>query len=230
MKLFIRLTEIISSLACSSTSTEIDGLAELLKKLTTLEATILAQRQERELLLDQQEKVKESVKQLLEKRGVRFAAQQPELNKLAAVSLVQENKTNALQQATLNSEVADRLDGFLLSEQDIAAIPTYIRQRLTVTECNEVLTTIDKLLIEKAKLFKRSYIKLAIHERLKPTNGGKWNAPNWKGQAYVTEKQLRASLTGKGKLALKTAIPSLRHLGRIKQLRENGNEYYVKLW
>ncbi|CAJ0571181.1 unnamed protein product, partial [Mesorhabditis spiculigera] len=117
---------------------------------------------------------------------------------------------------------------FLVTPDELAAVPSYMKGRLTVADLNEILTTIDTICCERETFLHARNLSQADKIRQREMRSAK--EPKLDGMRYVTEAELRDKLPPKAKLAMKYGMQSLRHLGRCKETLITRCKYIIILW
>ncbi|GAB6021317.1 Spindle and kinetochore-associated protein 1 [Chamberlinius hualienensis] len=107
-----------------------------------------------------------------------------------------------------------------VTKDEFLSIPGYLKGRLTVIQVNECVAMVNKALARKYEIMKLPRNTLKPKERLMQDLYKKQNKSIVKGTLFITTDDLKQFAGFQASTANKSKLILLRHLNRLKEIRE----------
>ncbi|EYC08137.1 hypothetical protein Y032_0067g136 [Ancylostoma ceylanicum] len=114
-----------------------------------------------------------------------------------------------------------------VSAAEFEEIPKYMRGRMTCAELNEIVTKLDEFLTQKRRLLNAPFKKLSMKDKDQVSKWKEQETALTAGKLFCQEADVKTSLTDRGRTLFRSAIPCLRHVRRIKEVRIKGQVFFL---
>ncbi|CAJ0591675.1 unnamed protein product [Cylicocyclus nassatus] len=150
----------------------------------------------------------------------------PESDNVTPVSTVSEqpNPTTAAPEVT----EADRIRILKpISAQEFEDIPKYMKGRMTCAELNEIVSKLDEFLSQKRRLLNAPFKKLPMKDKDQVSKWKEQETASLSGKLFCQEVDVKPMMNDRSRALFRTAAPCLRHVHRIREVREKGRVYLL---
>lgn len=114
-----------------------------------------------------------------------------------------------------------------ISLVEFDSIPKYMRGRMSCADLNEVLNKFNWFLSMKRELLSTPFNKLRKEEKNLVCKWKEQEASCNIGELFCQENDIKPGLRGRAQAIFRHVAPCLRHLHRIREVRERGQVYYL---
>ncbi|RCN50583.1 hypothetical protein ANCCAN_03196 [Ancylostoma caninum] len=114
-----------------------------------------------------------------------------------------------------------------VSAAEFEEIPKYMRGRMTCAELNEIVTKLDDFLTQKRRLLNAPFKKLSMKDKDQVAKWKEQETALTAGKLFCQEVDVKASLTDRARTLFRSAVPCLRHVRRIKEVRVKGQVFFL---
>uniref|UniRef100_A0A183GAF6 SKA complex subunit 1 n=1 Tax=Heligmosomoides polygyrus TaxID=6339 RepID=A0A183GAF6_HELPZ len=116
-----------------------------------------------------------------------------------------------------------------VTSEEFETIPKYMRGRMTISELNEIVSKFDEFLSFKRRMLNANFKKLTMKDKDQVSKWREEEPAAIAGQLFCQEADVKPQLKDRTRLLLRTALPCLRHVRRIKEVqRMSGEKYEIK--
>ncbi|WKY09276.1 hypothetical protein Q1695_001995 [Nippostrongylus brasiliensis] len=115
----------------------------------------------------------------------------------------------------------------LVQPDEFETIPKYMRGRMTNEELNEVAAKFDEFLSMKRRLLNAPFKKLSMKDKEQVSKWKELEPPTIAGQLFCEDVDVKQGMRERTKNLFRAAVPCLRHVKRIKEVRVKGKAYFM---
>ncbi|EPB71924.1 hypothetical protein ANCCEY_09000 [Ancylostoma ceylanicum] len=125
------------------------------------------------------------------------------------------------------------------ASQEIPAKPTCLEAEVTrpapsnnaqpnnPPDTSEIVTKLDEFLTQKRRLLNAPFKKLSMKDKDQVSKWKEQETALTAGKLFCQEADVKTSLTDRGRTLFRSAIPCLRHVRRIKEVRIKGQVFFL---
>ncbi|CAJ0591677.1 unnamed protein product [Cylicocyclus nassatus] len=114
-----------------------------------------------------------------------------------------------------------------ISAQEFADIPKYMKGRMTCAELNEIVSKLDEFLSQKRRLLNAPFKKLPMKDKDQVSKWKEQETASLTGKLFCQEADVKPMMNDRSRALFRTAAPCLRHVHRIREVREKGRVYLL---
>ncbi|KHJ76225.1 hypothetical protein OESDEN_24155, partial [Oesophagostomum dentatum] len=97
-----------------------------------------------------------------------------------------------------------------------------MRGRMSAAELNEIVSKFNEFLSEKRRLLNAPFRKLPMKDKDQVSKWKEQETAATAGKLFCQEVDLKPMLSDRAKTLFRSAVPCLRHVHRIKEVRVKG--------
>ncbi|KJH48107.1 hypothetical protein DICVIV_05813 [Dictyocaulus viviparus] len=115
----------------------------------------------------------------------------------------------------------------LVTPEEFDSIPKYMRGRISHAEMNEIIVKFNEFFAFKRKLLSTALKKLSKEEKELVYKWKERDTPITTGKLFCQEIDIKPNLKSRTRAVFQKVVPCLRHIRRIKELRDKGQVFYL---
>ncbi|XGW04501.1 hypothetical protein V3C99_015578 [Haemonchus contortus] len=114
-----------------------------------------------------------------------------------------------------------------VTSAEFELIPKYMRGRMALSELNDIVGKLDEFLTMKRNLLNTSFKKLSMKDKDQVSKWREQEPAPITGQLYCQEVDVKPFMKDRSKALFRTAMPCLRHVRRVREVRVKGKVYLL---
>ncbi|KAK6028931.1 hypothetical protein OSTOST_04965 [Ostertagia ostertagi] len=114
-----------------------------------------------------------------------------------------------------------------ITPEEFEIIPKYMRGRMTLSELNDIVGKLDEFLSMKRSLLNAPFKKLPMKDKDQVCKWKEQEPTPIVGQLFCQEADVKPLMKDRSRALFRTALPCLRHVRRIKEVRHRGQVYIL---